>query len=137
LETYHLKLKSLLTFEEVESLSRSARARISRLRSKNAPWYEVTLSEANREMLWNRFYQSGHPVEKMKRIAMAGTEIGSLAPGRYRPLTDAELAKLRRAIDDKHVPASQRPSPAFRAPGAAVKRPSRPNRPDRRNPRKS
>src|SRR6202034_948299 len=45
-QTYQLKLKSLLTFEEIEKLARATGARISRLRGADAPWYEVTLSEA-------------------------------------------------------------------------------------------
>src|SRR5580658_568189 len=38
-QTYQLKLKTLLTFAEIESLTRSTGARISRLRGKDAPWY--------------------------------------------------------------------------------------------------
>src|SRR5580658_9120658 len=47
-QTYQLKLKSLLTFAEIESLSRGTGARISRLRNKETPWYEVTISDSRR-----------------------------------------------------------------------------------------
>src|ERR1700733_937868 len=67
-QTYQLKLKTLLTFEEIESLSRSTGARISRLRGKDAPWYEVTLSGASRDTLRNKLVRGGHLVEKMKRV---------------------------------------------------------------------
>ena len=70
-QTYHLKLKSLLTFEEIESLARSTGARISRLRGRNSPWYEVTLTEARRDVLRDKLFRGGHPVEKMKRVRIA------------------------------------------------------------------
>ena len=100
-QTYQLKLKSLLTFEEIENLTRSTSARISRLRGKDSPWYEVTLSEASRDSLRNRLFQTGHPVEKMRRVGIAGLELGSLAPGRHRSLAPAEIASLIRAIEGR------------------------------------
>jgi 23S rRNA pseudouridine2605 synthase len=96
-QTYHLKLKSLLTFDEIESLARSTGARISRLRGRDSPWYEVTLTEARRDVLRNKLFQTGHPVEKTKRVRIANLDLGSLAPGRQRALSAAEVVALRRA----------------------------------------
>jgi 16S rRNA U516 pseudouridylate synthase RsuA-like enzyme len=98
-QTYNLKLKTLLTFAEIETLSRSTGARISRLRGKDSPWYEVTLSEARRDSLRNKLFQTGHPVEKMKRIGIANLELGPLAPGRHRALSPGEVASLKLALD--------------------------------------
>ncbi|MBZ5694883.1 MAG: rRNA pseudouridine synthase [Acidobacteriia bacterium] len=100
-QTYHLKLKTLLTFEEIENLTRSTGARISRLRGKDSPWYVVTLSEARRDSLRNRLFQTGHPVEKMRRVGIAELELGSLAPGRHRALSSAEVASLGRALEGR------------------------------------
>ena len=97
-QTYHLKLKSLLTFEEIESLARSTGARISRLRGRNSPWYEVTLTEARRDVLRDKLFRGGHPVEKMKRVRIANLVLGSLAPGRHRALSAGEVAALHRAV---------------------------------------
>src|SRR5579863_3052030 len=97
-QTYYLKVKSLLTFAEIEELSRSTRAEITRRERKEAPWYEVTLSEARGDALRNRLFQTGHPVEKLKRVAIADLELGSLAPGQYRALTGEEVASLSRAV---------------------------------------
>lgn len=97
-QTYHIKLKSLLTFAEIEDLSRATGARISRRGGQNAPWYEVTISEARRDALRNRLFQSGHPVEKLKRVAVANVELGSLAPGEHRALSSSEVSTLRRAV---------------------------------------
>jgi 23S rRNA pseudouridine2605 synthase len=98
-QAYQIKLKSLLTFEEIEKLSRSTGARISRLRGKNSPWYEVTLLEARRDALRRKLMQSGHPVEKLRRIGIGNLELGSLAPGQHRPLSGGEVAALKRLLD--------------------------------------
>src|SRR5580698_7965126 len=66
-QTYEMKLKTLLTFDEVETLSRQTGAHIIRIKGKESPWYEVTLSEARRDELRNKLFQTGHPVEKIKR----------------------------------------------------------------------
>jgi 23S rRNA pseudouridine2605 synthase len=99
-QTYQLKLKTLLTFAEIETLARISGARITRIRGKDAPWYEVTLSEARRDTLRNKLFQTGHPVEKMKRTRIANLELDSLASGQRRPLSPAELVALKRKLDE-------------------------------------
>jgi len=98
-QTYHLKLKSPLTSAEIASLARATGARISQLRGKDSPWYEATLSEARRDALRNKLFQTGHPVEKLKRVGVGNLELGSLAPGRYRALSPAEVAAFVRALN--------------------------------------
>jgi 23S rRNA pseudouridine2605 synthase len=105
-QSYLLKLKTLLTFEEIEQLARTTGARISRLRGKESPWYEVTLSEARRDALRNKLFQTGHPVEKIKRIRLASLELGSLQPGEHRTLSSEDVALLTRAIEGKLAPDS-------------------------------
>ena len=98
-QTYHLKLKTPLTQTEIANLARSTGARISQLRGKDSPWYEATLSEARRDALRNKLFQTGHPVEKLKRVGIGNLELASLAPGRYRALSPTEVAALARALD--------------------------------------
>jgi len=100
-QTYQMKLQSPLARDEVENLVRSTGARIGFLRGKESPWYEVTLSEARRDALRNRLFQTGHPVEKMKRVAIASVELGPLAPGRHRALSPAEVRALRRSLEGR------------------------------------
>ena len=107
-QVYRLKLKTLLTFAEIESLTRATGARISRLRGKDTPWYEVTLSEARGDALRNKLFRTGHPVEKTKRVGIANIELGSLAPGRHRELSPGEIVALTRALDG-HRPAGKPP----------------------------
>jgi pseudouridine synthase len=102
-QTYNLKLKTLLTFEEVETLSRQTGAHIVRIKGKDSPWYEVTLSEARRDELRNKLFQTGHPVEKIKRIKIGNIAMESLTPGAHRPLSEAEVATLRRMVDPKNA----------------------------------
>jgi len=102
-QTYNLKLKTLLTFDEVETLSRQTGAHIIRIKGKESPWYEVTLSEARRDELRNKLFQTGHPVEKIKRIKIGNIAMESLAPGAFRPLSDAEVATLRKMVDPKNA----------------------------------
>ncbi len=110
-QTYHLKLKTLLTFEEIESLSRATGAHIVRIKGKDAPWYEVTLSEARNDALRTRLFQTGHAVEKVKRVAIGNLALESLAPGHHRALSDAELATLLRLVQpsSENVAVSRRP----------------------------
>ena len=105
-QSYLLKLKTLLTFEEIEHLTRLTGARIARLRGKESPWYEVTLSEARSDALRNKLFQTGHPVEKIKRIRLANLELGSLQPGEHRTLSSEDVALLSRAIEGKLAPAA-------------------------------
>lgn len=103
-QVYQLKLKTLLTFEEIETLSRTTGARISRVRGKDAPWYIATLSDARRDALRNRLFQTGHPVEKLKRVSLANLDLGSLPPGGHRALSPGEVAALKRALDGDRAP---------------------------------
>jgi len=100
-QAYQLKLKTPLTSAEVESVRRATGARITQLRGKDSPWYEVTISEARRDALRNRLFRLGHPVDKMKRIAIGNIELGGLAPGRHRELSSADVAALARSIDGR------------------------------------
>jgi 23S rRNA pseudouridine2605 synthase len=100
-QTYNLKLKTLLTFEEIETLTRATGAHIARIKGKDAPWYEAILSEARSDALRNRLFQTGHAVEKTKRVAIGNLALESLAPGHHRALSDAEVATLSRSVQPK------------------------------------
>ncbi|HXW61890.1 MAG TPA: S4 domain-containing protein [Candidatus Acidoferrales bacterium] len=98
-QTYYVKLRTPVPSPEIESLSRATGARIGRLRGTNSPWYEVTLAGVRRDTLRNKLFQTGHAVEKMKRVQIGTIELGSLAPGRYRALSPAEVSSLVRSLE--------------------------------------
>jgi 23S rRNA pseudouridine2605 synthase len=118
-QTYNLKLKTLLTFDETAALEQSTGARITRIKGKDAPWYEVTLSEARRDALRNRLFQTGHPVEKIKRVKIGNLALEDLSAGHFRPLSDAEVNTLRRMVQ----PGAMQVSPAAQPRVAAEARP--------------
>ncbi|MFZ0431549.1 MAG: S4 domain-containing protein, partial [Candidatus Acidiferrales bacterium] len=96
-QTWHIKLASLLTFEETEKLAAATGARIARLPGQNNPWYEITLAESSSDSLRTKLFHADHPVDKMKRIAIASVSLDRLPPGAYRPLAPGEISALSRA----------------------------------------
>ena len=103
-QRYQMKLKTLLTFAEIATLSRSTGAGIERLRRTDSPWYDVGISEARRDVLRKRLFQTGHPVEKMKRVQIGGLELGAIAPGEYREISAQQAAQIFRASSGEKRP---------------------------------
>jgi pseudouridine synthase len=83
-------------------------ARLVRSTGNNA-WVEITVVEGRKHQVRRMLEAVGHPVVKLTRIRFDGISLGSLRPGAARPLTPAEVTRLRRAV-------ARRP-----------RRPSRPN----------
>lgn len=108
-QRYQIKLKTLLTFAEIATLSRSTGARIERVRRSDAPWYEVQISEARRDVLRNRLFQTGHPVEKMKRVQIGALELGTVAPGANREISAQQAAQIFRPGAGDKPPQKKRP----------------------------
>lgn len=61
-------------------------------------WLEVTLHEGRRNQIRRMFAASGHPVSKLRRVAIGPLRIRGLAPGEFRRLTPAELKRLQEAV---------------------------------------
>lgn len=59
---------------------------------------EVGLREGRKRQIRRMFAAVGHPVERLVRIRMGPLELGTLPPGRCRPLLPAEVAALREAV---------------------------------------
>jgi 23S rRNA pseudouridine2605 synthase len=137
-QTYFIKLKLLLTFEEIRTLSHETGARITRSRGKDTPWYEVTIAEASHDALRKRLFQTGHAVEKMKRVRIGQLDLGRLAPGQHRALSPSEVASFARSLQTgsaSSVPAAgvaKRSAPRACNPHSfrgAIRGPSRRSRP--------
>jgi len=58
---------------------------------------EITLSEGRKRQVRRMCRHVGHPVVRLVRTAVGPVELGALPPGACRRLTDAEVARLRRA----------------------------------------
>jgi len=113
-QTYWLKVKGRLTDEERGQVERRVHARLRSLKAPHAagsrapnPWYEVTLSEARRDLLRRALFALGHPVEKMKRVKLANLELEALPEGRYRYLEVQEVVALERHVARSGKPATE------------------------------
>ena len=60
----------------------------------------MVISDARRDALRNRFFQTGHPVEKIKRVKLGNIALDSLQPGNHRPVSDAEISTLKKSLVD-------------------------------------
>jgi 23S rRNA pseudouridine2605 synthase len=62
---------------------------------REKPWYEITLTEGRNHQVRRMFERIGCPVVKLKRVRIAFLTDDGLAPGRFRPLTAAEVERLK------------------------------------------
>jgi pseudouridine synthase len=64
--------------------------------SERNAWLHVTLNEGRSRQIRRMFEMIGHPVSKLKRVAIGPIRDAALTPGAYRRLADSEVAALRR-----------------------------------------
>jgi 23S rRNA pseudouridine2605 synthase len=102
--TYLVKVKGVLSDAELSRLrkgvtlpgGRAGSCRIEKLRKTAAnSWVEVVLFEGQNRQVRRMMEKLGHTVLKLKRVRYASLELGDLPPGKYRYLSDAELAGLK------------------------------------------
>lgn len=60
-------------------------------------WFRVELSEGRTRQIREMFFRAGHPVQKLRRVAIGPLSDASLGPGDLRELTEREVEQLRRA----------------------------------------
>jgi 23S rRNA pseudouridine2605 synthase len=105
-KTYLAKANGLLTADQEEQFRhgipmhgrRTAPAGLRMLRKGLNPWYEVRLVEGRQNQIRIMFKHFGLLVEKLKRIKIGFLELGTLKPGAYRTLTNAEVARFRKIL---------------------------------------
>jgi pseudouridine synthase len=68
-----------------------------RRRREGTTTLELTLHEGRKHQVKRMCAAVGHPVLRLHRSRYAGLELGGLAPGEWRELTEAEVAGLREA----------------------------------------
>lgn len=83
-------------------------------------WIEVTVTEGRNRLIRRMFQQLRHPVAKLRRESFATVSLRGLERGMVRPLTDAEVRRLR-AIASGETPA--RAGRVERKPGFAKAKP--------------
>lgn len=111
-QKYWFKTKGRLSTDEMRKLSSRLHGRVSALRPTRAareakksenPWYEVVFSDVSRDALRRSLFEAGHPVEKLRRVALGRLELGDLGEGELRPLKGDELARLKSSLSKLEV----------------------------------
>ena len=86
-------LRSLREGIDLEE-GRTAPARVRRVA---ADTLEITIHEGRKRQVRRMCEAVGHPVKRLERIRFGPLELGNLARGRWRKLTDAEVEALMSA----------------------------------------
>jgi pseudouridine synthase len=134
-KTYHVKVRGVPPERIVEKLSRGITidgrrtmpAEIERIRTtgrsddEGNSWYEVRLREGRTQQIRRMFKAVGHPVQKLKRVAIGPISDDKLGTGEWRELTPREIRLLAQGADPapRKEPARR---PARLKPTASVKK---------------
>jgi len=105
-KTYLLKIKGALSEATKKKLERGIFLEGERLNpflieevkttSSGNSWLKVTISEGKKHILRNAFKYSGHPVEKLRRIAIGTIVLGKLPLGEWRELRIDEIETFKK-----------------------------------------
>src|SRR5580658_9113269 len=87
-QTYHIKIKGMLTLADLDRLSRELRLKLKTIRQPEATrrnsanyWYQLTMQGPKLEFLRNALFREHHPVEKVMRIALGPLNIEGIPRG--------------------------------------------------------
>jgi 23S rRNA pseudouridine2605 synthase len=113
-QTYHIKVKGMLTLTDLDRLSRELRIKLKTVRQPEATrkhsanyWYQLQMSGPQLEPLRRVLFREHHPVEKVMRIGLGPLNIEGIPRGRYRLLAVREVESLNK-------PTKKVLKPAFR-----------------------
>jgi 23S rRNA pseudouridine2605 synthase len=87
---------------------RTAPAKVRSFREGDNPWFEVTLIEGRNRQIRKMFEVVGHHVEKIKRVEYGPLQL-DVESGKFRHLTEPEVATLRAAATGKWKPRPEKP----------------------------
>ncbi len=113
-QTYHIKVKGMLTLTDLERLSTVAGVHLKTVRQPEATrkhsanyWYQLKLAGAKLESLRRVLFREHHPVEKVMRIALGPLSIEGIPRGRYRLLEKREVESLTKPPRSSTKPKSR------------------------------
>ncbi len=104
-KVYHVKVRGVFTGKDLLRLDKGiyledgktlpAKSRAIKVTKENS-WIELTVYEGRNRLVKRMCKAVGHPVMKLKRIELAGLQLGALKRGEYRMLTIDEVDSLKR-----------------------------------------
>jgi len=99
---YHVKIKGMLTRDDLERFGKEIGVRMQTLRQPDASrghaanyWYEVKTRGGKLERMRNVLFREHHPVEKVMRVGLGSLSVEGIPRGRYRLLSEKEVGGLR------------------------------------------
>lgn len=109
-KVYLIKIKGVLKEEERQNLKikgihldgvriKPQRIDFVKKTAQNNSWIRVTILEGKKHILRKVFKYSGHPVEKLKRVAIGTFRLKNLPPGHWRELTLEELKEFKNSFN--------------------------------------
>ena len=103
-QAYHIKVKGMLTREQLANLGKEAGVRMQTLRQPDSTrghaanyWYEVRMRDTKKEALRHVMFKALHPIEKWIRISIGSLSVEGIPRGRYRQLKPSEVEALRQS----------------------------------------
>ncbi len=143
---YHAKVHRVPDPDTLDRLKRGVRVegdfmavdRARVIHAENNAWVELTLHEGKQHEVKRLLEAVGHPVSKLRRVALGPVTTKGLEPGQFRALTPAEIAGLLKG-EGGRAPAMERvprrrkqvPAPARTEAPARPSDRARPARPSR------
>ena len=137
-KTYHVKVRGVPEDRLIEKLERGITidgkrtlpCEIARMKTtgrtdeEGNSWFEVRLREGRTQQIRKMFQAVGHPVSKLRRVAIGPISDPKLTPGVWRELTKNEVKQLATLKEPKPVKprrTAQRPAARKKTTGAKKK----------------
>lgn len=109
-KTYLIKIKGILGQDQIEKIIkrgvfiekqkiRPLDIKFVRKTGHGNAWYTVTIIEGKKHVIRKLFQFSGHPVERLKRIALGNIKLKKLSTGQWRELTNREIESFKKAAN--------------------------------------
>jgi 23S rRNA pseudouridine2605 synthase len=145
-KTYHVKVRGIPEERLVDKLQRGITidgkrtlpCEIARMKTtgrstgrgddEGNSWFEVRLREGRTQQIRKMFQAVGHPVSKLRRVAIGPISDPNLTPGDWRELTAREV-KMLATMQEPAKPKPRRAAPATKKPAAAAKKTRKTTRP--------
>lgn len=121
-KTYHVKVRGVPEQRLVDKLERgitiegkrTVPCQIARMKTtgkgedEGNSWFEVLLREGRNQQIRKMFKAVGHPVSKLRRVAIGPISDPRLTPGAWRELTRHEVKLLATHMEPKPAPKPRR-----------------------------